>query len=61
MPRSSQTPEVPQPVPISTTDLADSAAATNRSAAPVAGLTGGAPPTSAALRRAMSSGSSSDR
>ena len=54
-------PEVPQPVPISTTDRALSAAAMNRSAAPEAGLTGDAPPTSAALRRAMSSGSSSAR
>ena len=54
-------PEVPQPVPISTTALALMAAAMKRSAAPAAGLDGGAPPTSAALRRAVSSGSSSGR
>jgi hypothetical protein len=61
MPRSSQTPDVPQPVPISTTALAPRAAAMNRKVAPTTGLTGEAPPTCAALRRAMSKGSSSGR
>jgi hypothetical protein len=61
MPRSSHTPDVPQPVPISTTDLAPMAAAMKRSAAPVAEPTGAAPPTSAALRRAASRTSSSGR
>ena len=54
-------PEVPQPVPISTTDRALTAAAMKRSAAPPAGPIGVAPPTSAASRRAFSSGSSSAR
>ena len=54
-------PEVPQPVPISTTDRAPMAAAMKRSAPPVSGLTGAAPPTSAAFRRALISASSSGR
>ena len=54
-------PDVPQPVPISTTDRALMAAAMKRSAAPTAGPTGVAPPTSAAAWRAASSGSSSWR
>jgi hypothetical protein len=41
-------PDVPQPVPISTTDLAPMAAAMKRSAAPVVGPTGTVPPTWAA-------------
>ena len=54
-------PEVPQPVPISTTALAPIAAARKRSAAPVSAFTGAAPPTSAAFRRARTSVSSSGR
>ena len=52
-------PELPQPVPISTTERAAMAAAKNRRAAPVAGATGSVPPRSTALARAVSSGSSS--
>ena len=52
-------PEVPQPVPISTTDLAAMAAARKRSAAPVTGATGTVPPACSAFLRAVSSGSSS--
>ena len=52
-------PELPQPVPISTTALAAIAVAKNRSAAPVAGVTGTVPPISSAALRAVSSGSSS--
>ena len=59
MPRSSQMPELPQPVPISTTALAAIAVAKNRNAAPVAGVTGLVPPISSAAMRAVSSGSSS--
>src|SRR2546421_536634 len=40
MPRSSQIPDVPHPVPISTTARAPIAAAMNRSAAPVPGVCG---------------------
>jgi hypothetical protein len=54
-------PEVPQPVPISTTALAPDAAAMNRSALPVTGPTGAAPPTAAAFRRVATSASSSGR
>jgi hypothetical protein len=54
-------PEVPQPVPISTTDLAPVAAAMKRSVPPVTGLTGAAPPTSAAFRRVVTRASSSGR
>jgi hypothetical protein len=54
-------PDVPQPVPISTTDLAPMAAARKRSAAPVTGRTGIAPPISAAFLRAASRASSSGR
>src|SRR5882724_7881668 len=61
MPRSSQMPELPQPVPISTAVLAPAAQARKRSAAPTAGDTGSVPPRSAALARAASSGSSSGR
>jgi hypothetical protein len=61
MPRSSQMPEEPQPVPISTTVRASTAAARNRRAAPLAGRTGSLPPRSSALARASSSGSSSGR
>jgi hypothetical protein len=59
MPRNSQMPELPQPVPISTTARAAIALAKNLSAAPVAGVTGSVPPRSVALARAVSSGSSS--
>jgi hypothetical protein len=59
MPRSSQIPELPQPVPISTTARAPIAVARKRSAAPVSGATGAVPPRSAAFARAVSSGSSS--
>jgi hypothetical protein len=52
-------PDVPQPVPISTTDRAPMAAARNRNVLPVSGLTGAAPPISAAFRRAATSASSS--
>jgi hypothetical protein len=52
-------PDAPQPVPISTTDRAPIAAARNLSELPVSGLTGAAPPTSAAFRRAATSASSS--
>ena len=61
MPRSSQIPDVPHPVPISTTARALMAEARKRSTAPVTGPTGVAPPTSAALLRAASNGSSSGR
>jgi hypothetical protein len=54
-------PEVPQPVPISTTDRAPVAAAMKRSAPPVTAATGAAPPTSAAFRRVAISASSSGR
>jgi hypothetical protein len=54
-------PEVPQPVPISTTDRAPVAAAMKRSAPPVTVATGAAPPTSAALRRVAIRASSSGR
>jgi hypothetical protein len=46
-------------VPISTTDRAPAAAARNLSVLPVSGLTGAAPPISAAFRRAATSASSS--
>ena len=59
MPRSSQMPEVPQPVPISTTERALMAAARKRSTVPVSGVTGTEPPTRSAFARACSSGSSS--
>jgi hypothetical protein len=52
-------PELPQPVPISTTARAAIADARKRSAAPAAGRTGTVPPRSSALARAVSSGSSS--
>src|SRR5436190_14705387 len=61
MPRSSQMPELPQPVPISTTVLAPTVQARKRRVAPTAGRTGSVPPRSAALARATSSGSSSGR
>jgi hypothetical protein len=61
MPRSSQIPDVPHPVPISTTARAPMAAAMNRSAAPVAGVTGSAPPVSTALTLVARSTSSSGR
>src|SRR6204780_4438087 len=59
IPRSSQMPELPQPVPISTAVLAPTAQARKRSAAPTSGSTGSVPPRSAAFARAASSGSSS--
>jgi len=52
-------PEVPNPVPISTTALAPIALARKRSVAPVIGATGTAPPICSAFARAVSSGSSS--
>jgi hypothetical protein len=52
---------VPHPVPISTTARAPMAAAMNRSAAPVAGVTGSAPPVSTALTLVARSTSSSGR
>src|SRR6266702_5859295 len=61
MPRSSQIPELPQPVPISTVVFAPTAQARKRKVAPTAGRTGSVPPRSAALARAASSGSSSGR
>src|SRR6476660_6778193 len=61
MPRSSQMPELPQPVPISTVVFAPTAQARKRKVAPTAGSTGSVPPRSAALARAASSGSSSGR
>jgi hypothetical protein len=61
MPRSSQMPEEPHPVPISTTVRAPIAAARNCSAAPPAGLIGSLPPRFSALARAASSASSSGR
>ena len=48
IPRSSQMPELPQPVPISTAVLAPTAQARKRSVAPTAGCTGSVPPSSAA-------------
>src|SRR6476661_21464 len=61
MPRSSQMPELPQPVPISTVVFAPTAQARKRKVAPTAGRTGSVPPRSAALARAASRGSSSGR
>jgi hypothetical protein len=61
MPRSSQMPDEPQPVPISTAVRAPIAAARKRRTAPLAGVTGLLPPRSSALARASSSGSSSGR
>jgi hypothetical protein len=61
MPRSSQMPDEPQPVPISTTVRAPIAAARKRSTAPATGLIGSLPPSSSALARAARSGSSSGR
>src|SRR6476659_7969655 len=61
MPRSSQMPELPQPVPISTVVFAPTAQARKRKVAPTAGSTGSVPPRSVALARAASSGSSSGR
>ncbi len=52
-------PELPHPVPISTTERAPIAVARKSSAAPVAGSTGTVPPRSSALARAINSGSSS--
>ena len=59
IPRSSQMPELPQPVPISTAVLAPTQQARKRSVAPTPGSTGSVPPRSAAFARAASSGSSS--
>ena len=59
MPRSSQMPELPHPVPISTTDRAPIAVARKSSTAPASGSTGVVPPISSALARAISSASSS--
>jgi hypothetical protein len=54
-------PDVPQPVPISTTARAPIAAARNLRVTPASGLTGAAPPTSAAFRLAATMASSSGR
>src|ERR1700746_551395 len=61
MPRSSQMPELPQPVPISTAVLAPTAQDRKRRVAPTAGRAGSVPPRAAARARAASSGSSSGR
>ena len=59
IPLSSQIPDVPQPVPISTAAFALMAAARKRSTVPVNGATGTQPPICSAFARAVKSGSSS--
>jgi len=58
MPRSSQSPLTPVPVPISTTERAPPAAASKRSVAPAAGATGARPTSAASPRAARSTRSS---
>src|SRR4051812_33492711 len=58
MPRTVQTPETPQPVPISTAFLAPRTEATNRSAAPAPGPTGTALTSAARARAAVRASSS---